>query len=115
VVVVGEQDDVEYVIGQIRKKSAGAYSVVGAALVSEQASSSLSVDGEQVPVISDIQTLIPALKSIGPDAVIVAGPVPGGSDFVRDLGWRLEESGAELVLTTGLTNIGAPRIYVRPV
>lgn len=115
VVVVGEQDDVEYVIGQIRKKSAGAYSVVGAALVSEQASSSLIVDGQQIPVISDLQALIPALKSIGPDAVIVAGPVPGGSDFVRDLGWRLEESGAELVLTTGLTNIGAPRIYVRPV
>ncbi|WP_172411693.1 sugar transferase [Arthrobacter globiformis] len=115
VVVLGEQDNVEYVIGQIRKKSAGAYLVVGAALVSEQARSTLSVDGQQVPVVSDVRSLIPVLKSIAPDAVIVAGPVPGGSEFVRDLGWRLEESSTELVLATGLDNIGAPRIYVRPV
>jgi exopolysaccharide biosynthesis polyprenyl glycosylphosphotransferase len=115
VVVLGEPDDVEYVIGQIRKKAAGAYSVVGAVLFSGQVSSTLNVDGQEVPVVSDVRSLIPALKRIGPDAVIVAGPVPGGSDFVRHLGWHLEESRTELVLATGLTNVGAPRICVRPV
>lgn len=115
VVVLGEPGDVEYVIGQIRKKSAGTYVVVGAALVSGRAAPTLNLEGHPFPIISDVRALLPELQRIRPDAVVVAGPVPGGSDFVRNLCWRLEESGTELVLASGLTNVGAARLYARPV
>ncbi len=51
----------------------------------------------------------------GANAVIVAGPVPGGNQFIRELGWRLEEDSAELVLAATLTNVAGPRIHWRPV
>ncbi|MDR6414903.1 sugar transferase [Pseudarthrobacter sulfonivorans] len=110
VVVLGEKSDVEHVIGQIQRKSRGAYLVVGAAVLSEE-TTDLTVDGQQVSVISDVQSLVPSLNTLAPDAVIVAGPVPGGSDFIRDLAWSLEKSGADLVLASGLTNVAANRIY----
>src|SRR5207253_838844 len=41
--------------------------------------------------------------------------VEGGSRFIQELGWQLEESSTELILTTGLTNVAGPRIHSRPV
>jgi exopolysaccharide biosynthesis polyprenyl glycosylphosphotransferase len=49
------------------------------------------------------------------DSVIIAGPLPGGNKFIRELGWKLEESSAELILAATLTNVAGPRIHWRPV
>lgn len=114
VVVIGGRDDVAEVVGKIRAKSVGPYLVVGAAVVSAEASTPVPVDGQQVPVVSDVHSLVPLLNAYTPDAVIVAGQVPGGSEFVRDLAWGLEKSGADLVLASGLTNVAASRIHARP-
>jgi exopolysaccharide biosynthesis polyprenyl glycosylphosphotransferase len=47
--------------------------------------------------------------------VIVAGELPGGRDAIQDLGWRLENSKTELILTSRLTDVAGPRIHMRPV
>ena len=47
--------------------------------------------------------------------MIVAGPGKGGGKYIQELGWQLEESATELILTTGLTNVAGPRIHARPV
>ncbi|WP_405471747.1 sugar transferase [Paenarthrobacter ilicis] len=113
--VVGEAQDVRYVIKQINKKSGAAYSIVGACLPGARRGTVISVDHLRVPVLSSIYGIARTVEQTGANAVIVAGPVPGGHRFIQELGWRLEENAAELVLAATLTNVAGPRIHWRPV
>jgi lipopolysaccharide/colanic/teichoic acid biosynthesis glycosyltransferase len=45
----------------------------------------------------------------------VAGQPDEGGEFVRQLGWDLEGTPAELVLSSRLTDVAGPRIHFRPV
>lgn len=47
------------------------------------------------------------------DLVVVAGELPGGPEAVRQLGWDLERSGADLVLASRLIDVAAPRMHLR--
>lgn len=115
VIVLGNRKDVGYVIHQIDKKSGAAYEVVGAALPDGNPRLSIQAGARQVPVVSTTHSVVDAVRTTGVDAVIVAGPLKGGSSYIRKLGWALEETGTELVLATGLTNVAGPRIHSRPV
>ena len=114
VLVLGRPRDVRYVVHQISSKSSSAYKVVGVALTGKPRTS-LDVDGTHLPVVSDEHSVVEAASRVGADAVIVAGPTKGGSRYVQELGWQLEESATQLILTTGLTNVAGPRIHSRPV
>ena len=114
VVVLGRPRDVRYVVHQISRKSRAAYQVVGVAL-SGKKRTWLEVNGAQLPVVSDADSVVEAVARVGADAVIVAGQTKGGSRYVQELGWQLEEASTELILTTGLTNVAGPRIHARPV
>lgn len=113
-VVVGDREDVEYVIAQVRENSGAAYCIVGAALDSEPATE-LRVNDQRIPIISDQRGAAAAAGRLGADTVIVAGHPHGGSSFIRDLAWQLEETSAELVLSSRLTDVAGPRIHFRPV
>jgi exopolysaccharide biosynthesis polyprenyl glycosylphosphotransferase len=111
--VVGGRDDIEYVVRQINDKAGAGYTVVGAALEGEN--TSVIAGGHRVPVVSDFAHVAGAAQSLGVDAVIVAGHPSLGSTFIRNLGWDLEKTSAELVLSSRLTDVAGPRIHFRPV
>ncbi|MCU1551440.1 MAG: polyprenyl glycosylphosphotransferase [Glaciihabitans sp.] len=113
-IVVGKRRDVEYVIRQIIKKSGAAYQVIGVAM-ERGAERHFSVDGVDVPVLAVPGDVASAAKRTSADVVIVAGQPSGGSQFIRNLGWELETTHAELVLASRLTNVAGPRIHFRPV
>ncbi len=46
---------------------------------------------------------------------MVAGELPGGREQIRTLGWELENSRAELILVSQLTDDRGPRLHLRPV
>ncbi|MFC8038210.1 sugar transferase [Paenarthrobacter sp. NPDC057355] len=114
-IVVGEPQDVRYVIKQINRRSGAPYDIVGACLPGARKGAVLVVDKVRVPVLSSLYGIAHTVRQTGANAVIVAGPVPGGNQFIRELGWRLEEDAAELVLAATLTNVAGPRIHWRPV
>ncbi|WP_318241779.1 sugar transferase [Arthrobacter pullicola] len=114
VLVLGRPRDVRYVVHQIGSRSRAAYKVVGVSLTGKRRSW-LDVDGTHLPVVSDENAVVDAVARVRADAVIVAGPTKGGSRYVQELGWKLEESATQLILTTGLTNVAGPRIHARPV
>lgn len=115
VIVVGSRRDVEYVVGHIDRKWGAAYDVVGAAIDAD-GGGAIRVGPRTVPIVSNVANVANATPRVGADAVIVAGRPLGAPDtFVRDLGWDLEGTGAELVLASGLTNVAGPRIHFRPV
>ncbi|KGJ79336.1 polyprenyl glycosylphosphotransferase [Cryobacterium roopkundense] len=118
VLVVGQRDDVEYVITQISGESAVAYYVVGAVL--DDADSTVRVSGMDagdhvVPVLADFDNVADTVGALGVNIVIVAGQPSGGAPFIRSLGWELENTAAELVLSSRLTDVAGPRIHFRPV
>jgi exopolysaccharide biosynthesis polyprenyl glycosylphosphotransferase len=115
VIVIGESTDVEYVINQIQKNPTAGYQVSGVALPTLEKSMELRPPWFRIPVLSTLADVSRMVEVVGADAVIVAGPVPGGSTYIRELGWKLEATGTELVLASGLTNVAGPRIHWRPV
>jgi exopolysaccharide biosynthesis polyprenyl glycosylphosphotransferase len=113
-VVVGDPEDVHYVISQMDKKAVSVYDIVGAAVDAETIES-IRVNSRNIDVVSDLENVAAVAARLHVDAVIVAGEPNRGGHFIRDLGWDLEGSGAELVVASRLTNIAGPRIHLRPV
>ncbi|MFE8886120.1 sugar transferase [Pseudarthrobacter enclensis] len=113
--VVGDPDDVRYVVQQVLRKSGPVYDILGVCLPGARRGASLRVDGRQVPVLCSTDDIARTVRLAEADSVIVAGPLPGGNRFIRELGWRLEESSTELILAATLTNVAGPRIHWRPV
>ncbi|MGY2743225.1 sugar transferase [Arthrobacter sp. UYCu723] len=115
VLVLGKPRDVSYVVNQIEKKSGAAYHVVGVSLTGDSGMPWLNLGRRTVPVVAESCSIVDAVRELGADAVIVAGAGKGGGEYIQELGWQLEESATELILTTGLTNVAGPRIHARPV
>jgi exopolysaccharide biosynthesis polyprenyl glycosylphosphotransferase len=115
VIVIGEAIDVEYVINQIEKNPTAGYQTSGVALPTLDKSMELRAPWYRIPVVSTLAEVSRMVEVAGADAVIVAGPVPGGGKYIRELGWKLEATGTELVLASSLTNVAGPRIHWRPV
>jgi len=116
--VVGQRDDVEYVITQLHAKSGVAYYVVGVALddVDEiTRPAGITVGDQVVPIVTDLENVAGTVSALGVDTVIVAGRPRGGAQYIRSLGWELENTNAELVLSSRLTDVAGPRIHFRPV
>ena len=115
VIVVGSREDVEYVVEQIALNSGAAYQVAGVALQDDHLVTTITLRGHQIPVVSDAAHVAGAVKTMDVEAVVVAGHPEGGSAFIRKLGWDLEGTSAELVLSSRLTDVAGPRIHFRPV
>jgi exopolysaccharide biosynthesis polyprenyl glycosylphosphotransferase len=113
-IVVGRRDDVEYVVAQIAENSGAAYRVVGAA-IDGAPGSAITVGDQRIPIVARPDGVAAAAASVSADAVIVAGQPDEGGEFVRQLGWDLERTPAELVLSSRLTDVAGPRIHFRPV
>jgi exopolysaccharide biosynthesis polyprenyl glycosylphosphotransferase len=118
VVVVGAPDDVRYVLRQMERKSGAAYKVVGVVLDGAVSPQDATRDWGVVHRAScyvGLEEVGDAVRDLGADAVVVAGPLTGGNQAIRDLGWSLESSRTEIILVSSLTNVAGPRIRVRPV
>lgn len=115
VVVTGHPSDVRYVISQLTKTSGPAYAVVGVVYEGRTNAPALQADNRLVPVVCGLRKIESFVAHTGADAVIVAGHLRKGSSYIRELGWRLEESSTELILASTLTNVAGPRIIMRPV
>ncbi|MFF5793523.1 sugar transferase [Paeniglutamicibacter sp. NPDC012692] len=111
VVVVGRSPDIRYVTERLSQHSGAAYKVVGAVYDEDV----VPGHGAPYPQRAGLTTLENVVASTGADAVIVAGSLREGSEAVKNLGWRLEESRTQIILVSSLTNVAGPRIRMRPV
>jgi len=114
-VVTGDPEDVRYVVRQLSRKCSALFDVLGVLTPGGKAGSMLQIDGRDVPVLGGLDDIVPAVREAAATAVVVAGPLPGGNNGLRELGWMLEEHQAELVLASSLTNVAGPRMHLRPV
>jgi exopolysaccharide biosynthesis polyprenyl glycosylphosphotransferase len=111
--IIGPEADVRDVAGRLGDRSR-AYLVVGA-VIDGHAQSTIPLGWRDVPVVSGEESIAEAVRVLEADTVIVAGHHSGDNGFVRRLGWSLEETSAQMVLASGLTDVAGPRIHMRPV
>jgi exopolysaccharide biosynthesis polyprenyl glycosylphosphotransferase len=107
--VVGNRDDVEYVVRTLHPIGASGYQVVGATLLDGNARD-VEVEGIRFPVLGNTNTVAAVASELGADTIIVASRPEGDPDFVKQLSWQLEGTAAELVLSSRLTDVAGPRI-----
>jgi len=117
VVVVGPSSDVAFITSQLGKHGAGAYHVVGG--VESPGTAGAGPYGGtakgQDAAVALLERVPREVRAASADAVVIAGPLPGGSQTVRELCWRLEPTGTHVIVVSSLTNVAGPRVRMRPV
>ena len=112
--VVGNRDDVEYVVRTLHPIGASGYHVVGATLLDGNARD-IEIDDTRFPVLGNVNSVSSVAAEVGADTIIVASRPEGEPEFVKRLSWQLEGTAAELVLSSRLTDVAGPRISFAPV
>jgi exopolysaccharide biosynthesis polyprenyl glycosylphosphotransferase len=113
-IVIGTQTDVGRVVAQLRAQTKAGYKAIGVALTDNPA---MSLAEESLRTVPRIESeMVPELvRRSRTRAVMIAGELPGGRAQIRRLGWELENSRAELILVSQLTDVAGPRLHLRPV
>ncbi|MDF2506791.1 MAG: polyprenyl glycosylphosphotransferase [Microbacterium sp.] len=112
--VVGNRDDVEYVVRTLHPIGASGYQVVGATLLDGNARD-IEVGDTKFPVLGNVNSVSSVAAEVGADTIIVASRPEGEPEFVKQLSWQLEGTASELVLSSRLTDVAGPRISFAPV
>lgn len=112
--VVGDKDDVEYVVRTLHPIGASGYQVVGATLLDGNARD-VEIDGARFPVLGNLNTVAAVAAELEADTIIVASRPDGDPEFVKRLSWQLEGAASELVLSSRLTDVAGPRLSFSPV
>lgn len=112
-VVVGERDDVEYVIRTLGTGGRLGYLVVGAAIQNGDLDV-LRVDSAIYPVMKG-ESWVNQAAALAPDTIIVASRPNSDPDYIKQLAWQVEGTAAELVLSSRVADVAGPRMSLRPV
>lgn len=113
-IVVGDEDDVDYVLRRLDRDEATGYIVVGT-MIEGQSVGNLIVDKRSYPILGNLNNVASVAREFGADTIIVASTPPGEPDYVRRLSWELEGTAADLILSSRLVDVAGPRISLRPV
>lgn len=111
-IVVGDREDVEYVIRSVADPGLG-YQIVGASLRDAELDS-VRVDATTYPAMRS-HTVAEAAALLDADTIIVASQPVGEPDYVKHLAWQLERTAAELVISSRISDVAGPRMSLQPV
>ncbi|MDR7234337.1 sugar transferase [Agrococcus sp. BE272] len=113
-IIIGDRDEVAYVLERLGGTRDLAYRVVGAAVTGDPGDP-LELDGRPVPVLTSKASIAENAERMGADTVIVAAKPDADPDYLTRVSRQLEGTCAELVLFSRLTDVAGPRISFRPV
>jgi exopolysaccharide biosynthesis polyprenyl glycosylphosphotransferase len=117
VLVVGRAGSLQPLITAMRREPAAGLLVVGACLPSDEAEDPAvrrAFADLGVPVVADLEHVPSAADRCAAARVaVVAGDV--GTQALRAISWGLEESGAELIVSSGLSEMAGQRVRVQSV
>jgi exopolysaccharide biosynthesis polyprenyl glycosylphosphotransferase len=109
VLVVGDGDHLRTLVDNLRAATDAGYRIVAAC------SADAGTDVAGVPVVGHERDAGELARRLGVDTVVCASSRHLGPTALRELGWRLEGSGTELVVAPGLLDVAGPRLTTRPV
>lgn len=109
VLVVGDVATVRHLVDSFASVPEAGYRVIGVC------TGSSADEVAEVPVLGTEREGARVAIELGVDVVACADAHALGPGGLRRLGWALEGSGIELVVSPGLTEIAGPRVLTRPV
>ncbi|MGY3126521.1 exopolysaccharide biosynthesis polyprenyl glycosylphosphotransferase [Agrococcus sp. UYP33] len=113
-ILVGDHDEVAYVLERLGRAPDLGYHVIAAAVAGHQGDP-LELRGRSVPVLSAHAGIAEMAERMGADTVILAAKPDADPAYLTRLSRQLEGTCAELVLFSRLTDVAGPRISFRPV
>ena len=114
VLVVGDAAHVVELIQQLRRGRSTGYQVVGACIPDALWAPQPQRLGD-VPVVGSFRTVVECAGEVGADTVAVAASGELTASRLRRLGWQLEGTEIDLVVTPALADVAGPRIHTQPV
>lgn len=113
VLLVGSVASVTHIARELRRQPEAGYKIMGACVPGYQAGDILPVS--MIPVLGNLEEVQTGLQSSGADTVIITSADELPPERVRELSWNLEPGFQHLVVAPSLTDVGGPRIHIRPV
>jgi exopolysaccharide biosynthesis polyprenyl glycosylphosphotransferase len=117
VLAVGRVESVEALASAMRQDLAAGLQVVGACLPASEARDPgvhrrLAEIG--VSVLGDLATVRPAVDGCAARSVAVVS-ADVGTEALRAISWQLEDTGADLIVSSGLAEVAGRRVHVQSV
>lgn len=113
-VVVGNRDDVEYAITALGTSGRLGYRILAASICDDDVDH-LDIGDVRIPT-SHTRWGVAALASrYAADTIIVASQPANDPGYIKRMGWELEGTAAELVLSSRIADVAGPRMSLRPV
>jgi len=113
VVLLGSFASVTTLARDLARAPAAGYRVVAA--LSPNAPSGASLPGADVPMASDPARTIELMIEHDADTLVITSSDDLPPERIRELSWQLEPGRQHLVMAPSLTDVGGPRIHMRPV
>jgi exopolysaccharide biosynthesis polyprenyl glycosylphosphotransferase len=112
VLLVGSRVSVSAIARDLARAPGSGYLVVGACVPGDTIGEYLR---GSIPVSSNLDELQAVMAATGADTVVVTSSEELPPERIRELSWSLEPGRQHLVLAPSLTDVGGPRIHMRPV
>ena len=114
VLLVGTLESVTLVARDLHRSPSSGYHVVGAVVPGARSTASV-LHGMTIPVRPDVDAILPFMSDLGADTLVIANSDHLPPSKVRELSWGLDPGHQHLVMAPSLTDVGGPRIHMRPV
>jgi exopolysaccharide biosynthesis polyprenyl glycosylphosphotransferase len=112
VLLVGSRSSVTAIARDLARAPEAGYLVVGACIPGDSIGEYIT---GAIPVSTNLDQLQTAMHATGADTVVVTSSDELPPERIRELSWSLEPGRQHLVLAPSLTDVGGPRIHMRPV
>jgi exopolysaccharide biosynthesis polyprenyl glycosylphosphotransferase len=112
VLLVGSRASVTAIAKDLDRVPQAGYVVVGACVPGDTIGDHLL---GRIAVSTNLDQLQAAMEAAGADTVVVTSSDELPPERIRELSWSLEPGRQHLVLAPSLTDVGGPRIHMRPV
>jgi exopolysaccharide biosynthesis polyprenyl glycosylphosphotransferase len=112
--LVGHRRAVADLDEQLQRATDKGYRVIGCCLPSDQ-HSTMTDAFHGLPVLGGVDEVAAVVTRFEVDTVAVLPSQDLDGAVLRNLGWQLEETSAELLVAPALTAVVGPRVHIRPV
>ena len=111
VIVVGSTNAAQELVRKISRETHCGMKVLGVCLPAQEIPRATSLG---LPVLGSLARVAEVVKSLGCDGVTVTSDDATRYNYLRELSWSLEGTGAELLVDPGLVEVAGPRMHIRP-
>jgi exopolysaccharide biosynthesis polyprenyl glycosylphosphotransferase len=116
VVAVGDPRAVRGLATSLARDPSHGYRVLAVCVPGGSSLTAIDVPGcPPLPILGDEDCIESAIAETGADTVALTATEHLGPDGIRDLSWRLDALGLDLLVSPGVVDVAAPRLTMWPV